>query len=639
MQSQYQSLLGAYEPLDILELNSLLVHKDILVEGGIESLGNTILHNLTLPNGAAEGLVLTSDANGLASWGVNDPPLVGDASGKTSETRVDTLAGGTIPVDTLVTMDGNQNITNKWLNVHSVYTSILAATDRFTVESSGVLGKFLKASSDNGVAEWSDVTGESQATPDTLVQRDATGSAAFSKLAATDIQLTTGANYGRVLTSDAMGNGIWKDITGEVGPTPNTLVQRDSTGGSGFKNLATENLWVSSGAATGKVLKSDSNGKATWGDVTGTSASTPGTLVQRDSLGNTAFNKTMTNTLLVSTGASSGKVLTSDASGNATWQTPAVSTGVSIATPNTLVQRDATASAVMNVLGATRVNTIGTGYDKVVIFDGTQNVANSMQVCGLGLSDYTLRYQTDKPATDHVFYTATSHTTANELMRIGGNGTVRFNGVTTMGTRIQPKLLSIFDGAPNDSTRHDYLGFGVSNGMLRYHVGVPSDDHVFFAATGQKTSNELMRVKGNGAVVIPGSLSVGSMVSGANSFYEEYRHLTGFTGAYPTAPGIKYIFRLVRVGKMVTMTAVDPFWNQIKAVSNGTLDASDYIPVQFRPSTEVAMPCHITMLTNVDHGIVYVSAAGRIVITPQAGHSWVAGQYIGYRSFSISWCI
>ena len=62
MQSQYQSLLGIYEPLDILETNSLVVHKDALIEGALSCSA------FTLPTNAGLGLVLTSDAIGNGTW-------------------------------------------------------------------------------------------------------------------------------------------------------------------------------------------------------------------------------------------------------------------------------------------------------------------------------------------------------------------------------------------------------------------------------------------------------------------------------------------------------------------------------------------------------------------------------------------
>ncbi len=49
------------------------------------------------------------------------------------------------------------------------------------------------------------------------------------------------------------------------------------------------------------------------------------------------------------------------------------------------------------------------------------------------------------------------------------------------------------------NNNHQYLGFGVNPGMLRYQVGSSiNDSHVFFAGTSDSTSQELMRITGTG---------------------------------------------------------------------------------------------------------------------------------------------
>jgi len=50
---------------------------------------------------------------------------------------------------------------------------------------------------------------------------------------------------------------------------------------------------------------------------------------------------------------------------------------------------------------------------------------------------------------------------------------------------------------------HQFYGFGISEGTLRYHVPQVAD-HVFFGGTSSTTSNELIRIKGTGNVGIGG---------------------------------------------------------------------------------------------------------------------------------------
>lgn len=79
---------------------------------------------------------------------------------------------------------------------------------------------------------------------------------------------------------------------------------------------------------------------------------------------------------------------------------------------------------------------------KIVLFE-TAN--NDNQYYGFGINGGMLRYQTDTPSSDHVFFSGTNSTTSSELMRIKGNGNVgigtttptaklEVNGFTKLGT-------------------------------------------------------------------------------------------------------------------------------------------------------------------------------------------------------------
>jgi hypothetical protein len=61
------------------------------------------------------------------------------------------------------------------------------------------------------------------------------------------------------------------------------------------------------------------------------------------------------------------------------------------------------------------------------------------------------------------------------------------------------RKLVMWENAAND---HQYLGLAINGGMLRYQVGVNTDDHVFYSAASSTASNELFRIKGNGKIGI-----------------------------------------------------------------------------------------------------------------------------------------
>jgi hypothetical protein len=49
---------------------------------------------------------------------------------------------------------------------------------------------------------------------------------------------------------------------------------------------------------------------------------------------------------------------------------------------------------------------------------------------------------------------------------------------------------------------HQFYGFGVNGGILRYQTATVNDDHVFYSGTSVPSSSELMRIRGNGNVGI-----------------------------------------------------------------------------------------------------------------------------------------
>lgn len=81
---------------------------------------------------------------------------------------------------------------------------------------------------------------------------------------------------------------------------------------------------------------------------------------------------------------------------------------------------------------------------KIVLYDINNN---DHQYYGFGINNGTLRYQVEHTAASHVFYTATSTTTSNEIFRINGLGNVGIgnpnpsynldvNGTTRINTRL-----------------------------------------------------------------------------------------------------------------------------------------------------------------------------------------------------------
>ncbi|NHM07317.1 hypothetical protein G4D82_08805 [Flavobacterium sp. CYK-4] len=119
------------------------------------------------------------------------------------------------------------------------------------------------------------------------------------KTKTTNLQITTGANTGHVLQSDASGNGTW------VNPTSLSITETDPQVSSSTTNYIPK--WNGTALVDGQVFDNGTNVGV------GTAAPTEKLEVN---------GKTKTTHLQITTGATNGYVLQSDATGNGAWVNP-----------------------------------------------------------------------------------------------------------------------------------------------------------------------------------------------------------------------------------------------------------------------------------------------------------------------------
>lgn len=146
-----------------------------------------------------------------------------------------------------------------------------------------------------------------------------------------------------------------------------------------------------------------------------------------------------------------------------------------------------------------------------------------MSVTGEGVkidSNFTLEFGGGMAGKDYLAGMIGYRTFSSDALDIVGAGTLYNNhkikfwneggasfagnvgiGINTPNAPLQfsnslvSRKIVLWDLKNND---HNYLGFGVNGGMLRYQVGVVDDSHVFFAGVNDSTSAELMRITGRG---------------------------------------------------------------------------------------------------------------------------------------------
>ncbi|MEQ8360955.1 MAG: tail fiber domain-containing protein [Cytophagales bacterium] len=80
-----------------------------------------------------------------------------------------------------------------------------------------------------------------------------------------------------------------------------------------------------------------------------------------------------------------------------------------------------------------------------------------------------------------------------------GIGTSSPNAPLQFATALANRKIVLFEGANND---HQYFGFGVNGAALRYQINGTFASHIFYASVNTTTSNELMRIVGDGNVGI-----------------------------------------------------------------------------------------------------------------------------------------
>ena len=121
-------------------------------------------------------------------------------------------------------------------------------------------------------------------------------------------------------------------------------------------------------------------------------------------------------------------------------------------------------------------------------------------------------------AANHNFSISGSLTPAMTIISNGnvGIGTATVNAPLQFASTTANRKIVLYETTNND---HQYFGFGVNANILRYQVDATSVSHVFYAGTSSTTSNELMRISGNGNVGI-GITNPSSMlhVNGTTTF-------------------------------------------------------------------------------------------------------------------------
>ena len=236
---------------------------------------------------------------------------------------------------------------------------------------------------------------------------------------------------------------------------------------------------------------------------------------------------------------------------NATGATPDASAilDVSSTTKGMLIPRMTTANRTAITTPATGLVVYDTNLNSFYYYNGTAWIwllssGSGWSVTGNSGTTAGTNFIGTTDAIDFVV-----KTNATERVRVtsGGNvgiGTSTPNAALQLGNVLSNRKFVLWEDANND---HQIYGFGINSFMLRYQVASTSADHAFYAATNSTTSNELMRIKGNGNVGIGTStptslLDINDVGSNPRMRFRLNNSGTGFTLGYNNGVPEAYVW-------------------------------------------------------------------------------------------------
>jgi len=168
---------------------------------------------------------------------------------------------------------------------------------------------------------------------------------------------------------------------------------------------------------------------------------------------------------------------------------------------------------------------------KVQINGGVQNLTgeeSALRVVG-GLTNIKIELQNTsangknfelRSSSSGFFEIADRNATALRFV-ISNNGNIGIGGSNSpnaalqFGNVVANRRVVLWETANND---HQFFGFGIGNGELRYQIDLPTAAHVWYTGISNLGSTELMRLKGDGKLLLTRNVSGHSIEVSNDSF-------------------------------------------------------------------------------------------------------------------------
>jgi len=307
------------------------------------------------------------------------------------------------------------------------------------------------------------------------------------------VPATSITNNGKVLTAGSTAGSLnWTTIPAApvTSVAGKTGVVSLVNGDVGLGNV--ENTALSTWAGSSNITTLGTISIGTWSGTTvalnkgGTGATTKtaafDALSPMTTAGDLVYGGTSgTGTRLAK--GTAGQVLTMNAGATAPqWSTPASGTVTGVTGTAPIVSSGGNAPAISISAATTSA-------------PGSMSAADKTKLDGLVSSQWTT-------SGSNIYYN-----TGNVSI-----GTSTANAQLQLGNSVINRKIVLWQNTNND---HNFYGFGVNSNILRYQLPGTTDSHVFYAGSSTTTSDELLRIKGTGEVVIPALSTAGVMLNSA----------------------------------------------------------------------------------------------------------------------------
>ncbi len=173
---------------------------------------------------------------------------------------------------------------------------------------------------------------------------------------------------------------------------------------------------------------------------------------------------------------------------------------------NAISQIASSGLAASNLSGSVSVENGGTGHttltlSKVLVGNGSNAVLQPSSL-HWDMTNLRLGIGTSNPITSLDVRSAIATPFVRTSNLITSNMTVA--ETVQLGNVVANRRLVLFSVESDD---HQFQGFGINSGILRYQVNAPQNAHVWFGGTSSTTSTEIMRCSVNGGLSVDGRIT------------------------------------------------------------------------------------------------------------------------------------